>query len=489
MGVVATGLAGQDAPQSAGGVGWLGARDDRFRERFQQLLLSAHPDLHAGWQLAADIGRPAAPLLWELLRAETSYVPRRLALLAAAVIAGGPSEDERLFRWLDQAKDMPWERVFAAELLALGPQRQRPVTGFWTRCLGPTKSPDEILSIAVRLAAARFPGTELGAPVLTSDDADPGLAAATAYAGLPVPAVLANRLWNLRSPERHAELFWRGALLAGARARADGTAPQDGLLERAVEVLRLTGEANRSANAAAALFRLRANDWRSEGMRPEWRLLQLAAAESQGAQSLRSWLGPVPGPRDDEAPQRLAVCYVLSRPPAAVVKDRALWGSDARIARHVAVALAWRLLGEQAPMEVGQLPNSVPEWCFVRWAAGAQVDRAAELEDAPLKAAAYLMAEGRLPRAALRTLLEDTLWRWGSHPGLGMWENEHLLLRDLLLVGSNQGGGKYMPQIEPERRYLPRGIAPDHDFFDVAIALYEFLGRPRLPRPPEYRLR
>ncbi|MEO6593220.1 MAG: hypothetical protein ABIP94_00535, partial [Planctomycetota bacterium] len=146
LGFLSPDVPAQDTTPPSGGVGWLTGRDDRFRDRFQQLLLSTRPDLQAGWQLAADIGRPAVPLLWDLLKNETSNVGKRLVLLGAAVIAGGPSEDERLFLWLDQAKDMPWERVFAAELLALGPPRQRAMPGFWTRCFGPTKSPNEILS-------------------------------------------------------------------------------------------------------------------------------------------------------------------------------------------------------------------------------------------------------------------------------------------------------------------------------------------------------
>ncbi|MEO6595151.1 MAG: hypothetical protein ABIP94_10405, partial [Planctomycetota bacterium] len=340
--------------------------------------------------------------------------------------------------------------------------------------------------IAVRLAAARFPGTEQGAPPLAGDD--PGLAAATAYAGLPVPSALASRLWNLRSPERHAELFWRGAMLAGARQRGEGNTLQDGLPDRAADVMRLTAETYRSATWAAALLRLRAKDLRADGIPPDWRLLQVAAAESQGAEALRAWLQPVPGPRDEE-PQRLAVCYVLSRPVATVIKDRSLWGGDARIAKHVAVALAWRLLGENQPTSVEPVLPDLPEWVFVRWAAGGRIERAVQIEDPPLKAAVNLVAEGRMARAALRTALEEALWRWGSHPGLGMWESERLLVRDLLLVGSNQGGGKYMSHVETERRYRPQGIPPDHDFFDKAVALYEFLVRPRSPVPPEYRLR
>jgi hypothetical protein len=77
----------------------------------------------------------------------------------------------------------------------------------------------------------------------------------------------------------------------------------------------------------------------------------------------------------------------------------------------------------------------------------------------------------------------------GQSPGLGTWENERLLLRDLILVGSSSGGGKYQPQVRPHERYRPQGLGPDDPFFTVAVALYDFTSRPRLPLPPEYRLR
>src|SRR5262245_48629128 len=65
-------------------------KDERLRERFRQLLLvQPKRDLAAGWQLAADIGRPAAPLLWRLFDLEPSNVENRLVLLTAAMVAGG----------------------------------------------------------------------------------------------------------------------------------------------------------------------------------------------------------------------------------------------------------------------------------------------------------------------------------------------------------------------------------------------------------------
>jgi hypothetical protein len=260
------------------------------------------------------------------------------------------------------------------------------------------------------------------------------------------------------------------------------------MAQRARDLMALPGDQQAAVRAAAALFRLRTGDLRLEGSRPDWRLLQVAVAESAGAHALRDWLGPVPQPRDEE-PARLAVSYVLSRDPQEVVADRAQWGALPRIRPHVAVALAWRLLGDRAGALIDAEVAGVPEWVFVRWASGIAVDRDVTLDDAPLQAALRLLRADRLPRAALRAALEDALWRWGSHPGLGMWEHERLLLRDLLLVGSNTGGGKYAPQVRPEQRYRATGIGPDDVFYDVAVALHDFQSRPRLPIPSEYRLR
>lgn len=468
-------------------VGWVGAKDDRFRDRFQKALLNVPSrDLAAGWQLAVDTGRPVAPLLWDMMQAETSNVGRRLVVLAAAVLAGGPAEDERLFAWLDRQKPMLPERALAAMLLALGPRRTRPMPEFWGRISGPARTPEQILAIAVRLAAARFPGTEANLPQSLDDDA--GVLAATAYAGGKVPTANASRLWDPRTSERHAELFWRGAMLHGARTLADGGTMPDGLLERARELSALPGEHNGSARAAAAVLRARARDFRAEGSRPDWRLLQIAAADVTSARTLSGWLQPAPQPLDEE-PRRLAVAYVLSREPAEVVQDRPAWSSDPRVARHVAVALAWRLLGEspQQPVEV-EVPG-LPEWGFVKWASGAAIDAGLPIDDPQLRMAAEVASAGRMGRPALRTALEEALWRWGSHPGLSAFEQERLLVRDLLLIGSHPGGSKYMAHVQPEQRYRPTGLGPDDTFFMVAVTLFDFLERPRGPVPPEHRLR
>jgi len=468
-----------------GGAGWISGRDEPFRSHFERLLTApATRDYSSGFSLAADVGRPAVPMLWQMLLAEKSNVARRNALLAAAMLAGGAGEDERLFDWLGQQQTIKEERTMAAFAIALGAPRTRPVPDFWTRSLGPTKSPEQILAIAVRLAAARIPGSEKGAPTLTSSE--PGLAAATAFAGLPVSKSIWSRRWNLRDPGRHSGLFWRGALLDGARRDDDARPIASDLLERAREVSKLAGDQYAAAREAAALLRVRRGDIRCVGARPPFALLRLMAIDVASATAVRPWLRPLPQPLDEE-PQRLAVSYVLSRQPSDVIADRSAWGGDARINGHVAITLAWRLLAVEQPQIPDVALASVPEWFFVRWAAGHRATPE-RCKDPALTAMAKLASDGRLPRAAAQKALEEALWRWGSHPGLGLYEAERLLARDLLLVGSHQGS-KYVDHIRFEHRYRPTGITGDSKFFDIAVALYDFVRKPRLPLPPQYRLR
>jgi hypothetical protein len=215
-------------------------------------------------------------------------------------------------------------------------------------------------------------------------------------------------------------------------------------------------------------------------------LLRVAAGHLPSAQRLQPWLKAEPLPRDLE-PARLAVAYALSSPPATVIAERQVWGAEPRIARHVAVALAWRVAGAGA--QVAAIDSSMPElpeWSFVRAASGGSVERGATCDDQKLQAALALLANGRLERAPLRALLEEALWRWGSHPHLAPWELERTLVRDLLLVGSNPGN-KYQPGPQ-HQRYLPSGMDPGDGFFTIAVELYEFLQRPRAPVPAELRL-
>jgi len=84
-------------------------------------LTSAEFDYAAGFGLAADLGRAATPMLWDMLAAEQSNVRRRNALLGAAILAGGEAEDERLFAWLGQQKAIKEERTMAAYFTPLRP--------------------------------------------------------------------------------------------------------------------------------------------------------------------------------------------------------------------------------------------------------------------------------------------------------------------------------------------------------------------------------
>lgn len=130
----------------------------------------------------------------------------------------------------------------------------------------------------------------------------------------------------------------------------------------------------------------------------------------------------------------------------------------------------------------------LPEWSFVRAASGASVERDAVCDDPRLQTALQLLADGRLEPAALQDLLEETLWRWGSHPRIAAWQLERLLVRDLLLAGSNTGGAKYQPAVRPDLRYSPSGMDRNDSFFPVAVDLFDFLWRPRAPMPAEFRL-
>lgn len=457
---------------ATGDLGWITERDEAYRDRFRQLLVRERTrGLATGWQLAVDLGRPAVKVLWRLFEAEPADVDHRLALLAAALLAGGAHEDQAMFDWLgaNQKKVMLEERTLAALLVALGPNRTRPEPQFWSRFLGASKTPEDLLGIAVRLASARFPESREGAPALASDD--PGLAAAAAFAGLPIPPAVQARFKDPR--ERHAELFWRGTLLAAARRREP---PPQELLTTARELMRTSDDGLAAARGAAAWLRAVSGDLRTEAAPSDVALLRIVAADPATANVLQRALGPTAHPRD-QAPQRLAVAYALALPVATVVEQRDAWAADERLRRHVAIALAWRLATEAPGAPIDAVLASVPEWAFVRGASGATFDPAVRCADARLQAALPLLASGRLERPALAALLEETLWRWGSHPNRVPWELERLLVRDLLLAGSNPGGSKYQPAVRPEQRYSPRGIDRSHSFFSIAVELFDFVGQ------------
>ena len=104
-------------------------------------MSDARRDLEAGWALAQDLGRPVAPLLWDQARREGSNVDKRLALLIAALLAGGVSGDDRLFDFMSQQKPLLQERTMASLWIALGPRRNRPRPDVVKRLLGPNCDP------------------------------------------------------------------------------------------------------------------------------------------------------------------------------------------------------------------------------------------------------------------------------------------------------------------------------------------------------------
>jgi hypothetical protein len=468
-----------------GGPGWVTAADDKVRDRFRQLLLAERRDLAAGWQLATDIGRPVVPLLWDMVKAERADVGNRLRLLVAAMLAGGPLEDERLFAWLAQQKPMLEERTMAAMLLAMGPKRARPMPSFWPRLLGGSKEPQPILEIAARLAAVRFPDTTAGAPPVTVDD--PGMLAAAAFAGLPLPPSMEARWWNLRATERHADLVWRGGLLGASREVPDGNRSRDLWLGRATEVMAMPGDAMVAARAVAVWLRAKEHDLRADGAPLPVPLLQVATGDLGTATLLQAWLGPMPHPRDSDAPHRLAVAYALSRRNDVVLAERDQWLADKRVAKYIAIALAWSLAGTVNATPIDVHVPELAEWDFVRAATGARVDGEAVCDDPQLQALLALCRDGRIARPALRIHLEEALWRAGCHPRWGPFELERALLRDLLLSGSNPGG-KYQSSVRQDLRYSPGGMDRNDTFFAIAVAAFDFLSKPRSPMPPEHRL-
>ncbi len=479
-------------------VGAITARSSVYQKRFRELLLTvSNRDLHAGWQLARDLGQPVAPVLWQMLSAERSNVDRRLVLLIAAVLAEGPGKDSRLFELLDHRQAMLQERIIAAMLIALGPHRVRPMENFWARCIGPNVEPEPLLGLAVRIACARFPDAAKGAPTTQGDD--PGMVAAAAFSGLRMSPQLQKRLW--RSERRHAELFFRGALLGeGWRYNLNGDPPT--LLDRASELLGKQEERLAAVRAAAILLRARAGVLDPKGDRPDWRLLQLVSSQAASRGALQAWLSPTPLAREEE-PHRLAVAHALYQPVPRTVKALSQWSADPDIRRHIAVALAVRLakgnilrngVGQStstvSPAEVIELAlPDVPEFRFAVWASGGEFAAGPKCADPQLEQLANLIVAGRVSRKVVRTALEEALWRWGSHPGIGPWQQERLLIRDLMLVGSKRGGGRYQPHLRSELRYVATGLDRSDTFFTIAVEMYEFLNRPVAPVPAQYRLR
>jgi len=475
------------------GPGFVPLRDERWREAFERLLLqTASRDLPKAWHLALELGPAAVPLLADMLQGEKQNSGRRLGVLAALFLAAGADDEERWAAWLDQRTALTEDRALVGLLLAMGPRRVRALPDFWPRLLGPQRPAAPLLQLSSRLAAARCPGAEVGAP---APDDEPGALAAASFAGLPVPAAWEARWWQTSRPERHAELFWRGQLLGAARNPARAIEDQDGLsppgfdatLRRARELLEAGSQSMAPVQAAAAALLGRAHQLPSAGRRLDPGVLLLLCSDRRNCEALAEWLPAAPPPLA-EHPGRLAVAFVLGRSPKEVLAEQRVWWPMAGVRRAVALALAWQWLDRPHAAVLEPVADDLPEWFFVRWAAGQTPAAVPAFSDPQLAAAAGLARAGRLPRAQAREVLEAALWRSGDHPGLTLREQEHLLVRDLLLLGSRPAA-RFLAHGRRTQIYLPPGFDAGHPWFEVAVPLWDLLSQARLPVPAEYRLR
>lgn len=462
--------------------------ETRLRARFTELLLHAPTrDLREGFGLARRLGPAAAPVLWALTSAEKSNMKRRMAVLAAACLAEGEGGEARMLQHLDDRSPLQ-DRLVVCLHLALAPARTRRPQEFWERTLGrDQKEPEPLLLVLALLASARSEGSGALCPPSLLRVENPGVTAAAVCAGAPVSDAFVQPYLRPRPPA-HAAFVQRAQMLAALPDRAEDVPTNDGI-ERARAFVQASGEANATLRDAAALLLSYGDAIRPDGQsRPEWRLLQLYAAEPRAATTLANWLQALPSPLDEPARTRLAVAYVMSRPIATVVDERSAWGSVAAIRRHVALALAWRLCRITVPNAIRTPQPDLPEWGFVRWASGDDGRVAANFDDPDLQQGAGLADAGRLSREAAARLFEDTLWRWGSHPGLGRFAVQQEFVRDLVLSGSLPGN-RYAIGLADHLRYLPAGLGNENDFFWLAVELYEFMREPALPIPAECRLR
>ncbi len=465
----------------------LPADDPRLVARFTELLLDAPSrDLRGGFSLARDLGSAAAPVLLAMTTGEKSNMRRRMSVFAAAVLAEGPVGDERTLGFLDDRSPMQ-DRLCANLLMALGPMRSRPQSDFWARALGRNlKEPVPVLLVAALLASSRFPGAGAACSPALLRVEDPGVVAAALFAGAPASDPVVQSHLRQRSLD-HASLVQRAWLLRAILDRRDGVIASEALL-RAQQLLLAPGESNASLREAAALTLGLGGAAKIEvSSRPDWKLLQLLAADPRSASAIRSWLPASPQPLYEPAWPRLGVAYALSREPSTIIAERAAWSAAPSVRRHVAIALAMRLCAESGSEPVlASLPDT-PEWAFVRWASGEPFPDGVASPDPVLQQAAAMAREDRLPRDAARALFEDALWRWGSHPGLGLRDAQHDLVRDLLISGSLPGN-RYAIGLPDHLRYLPAGLGDENDFFGIAVEAWEFLRTPTLPMPDECRL-
>ena len=465
------------------------------------LLTDAQHGHAEGWQVALDIGVPLMPLLWDMRAVEKADDRRRMVLTAAAMAAGGIEADEQALAAIDLSQQN--DPLMACLMFALGPNRAHEQPRYWERVRGRRTEPPELHTVLALLACSRFPGapTAPAAAAITQFHRtsgsgvvqSPGVLAAALFAGVPVPDSVLKPYLAFDAPPRHAELVWRGMLLGALRDPA--IVPDAAMVQRAQRVFALSGDSLASAREAAALLLGRAGAVDGSGPRPPWTVLQLLAADARSAVLLDNWLRPAPSPIDED-PNRLAVEYAFSRPVARVLEERDEWGKATAIRKHVAVALAIRLLTVENAQPIQVALPDVAEWSFVQWASGAKPEARGPTAGPDgsgdsLDALLTLCREGRVSRPVVRERLEEALWRWGSHPGLGLFAAQRTLIRDLVLTGS-LAGAKYQQHVPMHERYLPGGLGSSgssEPFFAVGVEVFDFFSVPRLPLPNECRLR
>ncbi len=460
-------LVSAQAPASDGS-GVLAAaesRDDFLGRKMRAAFVGRDVDLAAGWDVAATLGPAACPVLWRLLDGLAAG-ESRYAVLGALCAAGGAGEDERMLRWIDAPGRSSRDRLFVAYLLALGPDRTSPRANLLARLRGQS----DLSEVVALMAVARFPGPEGMSEV--SGDGDLGRAAAALFAGSPLRAAPPRG-------ERHEGLFWRGAFLGAARNSATAT-----LRNRAMAWQSEPGDGAAATRRAALWLLAQSGQGQAWTVRPDDDTLEVLTGDPLARRNLAAWLTVPPRSRSEPS-SALVVAHVLASPLADLLATRPEWAARPE-GRPAALALAFRALVEGASGQPPPWPE-VPEWAMVRLACGSRDPVPPGVADAPAGRAAALFAAGRLPAADFADALELAVWRAGAHTGLVPWRLERELLRDLVLAGSQEGGGKYQPHVPTEQRYFAKGLDRDEPWYDVAVAFFEWSSRPRGPVPATAR--
>jgi hypothetical protein len=460
---------GQGQSPGPDGVGrWLAAaRDASLDERFADALRSARDGVAAElWRAAREVGPAGSAALWRLLGATTND-EATLQILTAIVACGGTAEDERLARWAEASGRSARERAFAAFLTAVGPRRDSACPEWLVGARGASA----FHAIAHLCAASRYAAATDAAEFDAGQD--PGLAGAAAFAAVP----LRQRGGQSLRGDRHEALYWRGALLGATRREWNAT-----IRERALALRAMPGDGNASLRAVAWWAAALAGDASPADARPDADCLAALAGDAAVRARFAEWFDGVIGPRD-ERPERIAVAHALTQPLARVLARDAAWATAPDVAPQVVVAVAARLA-----TSTGERPALPSEraWSPAHVAVGRPCDdaaMAAATDDARLRAAMRARAEGRLDAAGYARALLDRLWRWGSHPDLAGWRLEREFVRDVLLAGSQAGGGRFQPHVPPALRYLPEGMGRSDPWFRVAVAAYEELDPSTWPAP------